>query len=246
MKYMGSKRKIRKEIIDIMMSYRLNNEPFIDMFCGGCHVIEMVDGIRLANDKNRYLIAMWSGLLEDRVRPYVIDKELYSRARNEYNKGINIEFDDFLIGWIGFMGSYNGRFFDGGYSGHDVKGRDYISENIRNTESQISNLVGVIFSSIDYYEYDIMCCYDSPCIIYCDIPYRGTKQYSISSDFDYDKFYNWCFVMREFGHTIFVSEYSMPDGFECIWSKEVTNSLNTTNTYKPIEKLYIVKGLLNG
>lgn len=143
MKYMGSKRKIRKEIIDIMMSYRLNNEPFIDMFCGGCHVVEMVDGIRIANDKNHYLIAMWEGLLEDRNRPYVIDKELYSKARCEYNKGVNIEFDDFLIGWIGFMGSYNGRFFDGGYSGHDVNGRDYISENIRNTESQIHNLRGV-------------------------------------------------------------------------------------------------------
>ena len=47
--------------------------------------------------------------------------------------------------------------------------------------------------------------------------------------------------MRDFGHIVFVSEYNMPDGFECVWSKEVTNSLNTTKTYKPIEKLYIVK-----
>ena len=237
MKYMGSKRKIRKEIIDVMMSYRLNNEPFIDMFCGGCHVVEMVDGIRIANDKNRYLIAMWEGLLEDRKRPYIIDKELYSKARDEYNKGVNIEFDDFLIGWIGFMGSYNGRFFDGGYSGHDVNGRNYISENIRNTESQIHNLRGVIFSSLDYSELMLY----KPCIIYCDIPYRDTKQYSISKDFDYDKFYGWCFAMRDLGHIVFVSEYNMPDGFECVWSKEVTNSLNTTKTYKPIEKLYIVK-----
>lgn len=237
MKYMGSKRKIRKEIIDVMMSYRLNNEPFIDMFCGGCHVVEMVDGIRIANDKNRYLIAMWEGLLEDRKRPYIIDKELYSRARCEYNNGTNIEFDDFLIGWIGFMGSYNGRFFDGGYSGHDVNGRDYISENIRNTESQIHNLRGVMFNSLDYSELMLY----KPCIIYCDIPYRDTKQYSISKDFDYDKFYSWCFAMRDFGHIVFVSEYNMPDGFECVWSKEVTNSLNTTKTYKPIEKLYIVK-----
>ena len=237
MKYMGSKRKIRKEIIDVMTSYRLNNEPFIDMFCGGCHVVEMVDGIRIANDKNRYLIAMWEGLLEDRKRPYIIDKELYSKARDEYNKGVNIEFDDFLIGWIGFMGSYNGRFFDGGYSGHDVNGRNYISENIRNTESQIHNLRGVIFSSLDYSELMLY----KPCIIYCDIPYRDTKQYSISKDFDYDKFYGWCFAMRDLGHIVFVSEYNMPDGFECVWSKEVTNSLNTTKTYKPIEKLYIVK-----
>ena len=30
----------------------------------------------------------------------------------------------------------------------------------------------------------------------------------------------------------------MPDDFDCIWEKEVTNAMNTTKTYKPIEKLF--------
>ena len=30
--------------------------------------------------------------------------------------------------------------------------------------------------------------------------------------------------------------------FECIWKMEVTNSMNTTKTYKPVEKLFKYKG----
>jgi DNA adenine methylase len=45
--------------------------------------------------------------------------------------------------------------------------------------------------------------------------------------------------MANQGHRVFVSEYSAPDGFQCLWEKEVTNSLNTSKTYRPIEKLFL-------
>src|SRR5690554_3944125 len=104
MKYMGSKNRIASEIIPIIIKDRKENQWFVDMFCGGCHIIQNIDGKRIANDKNKYLIAMWKGLQENRERPKTISKELYSKARTEYNKGTNIEFDDFLIGWIGWWG----------------------------------------------------------------------------------------------------------------------------------------------
>lgn len=43
------------------------------------------------------------------------------------------------------------------------------------------------------------------------------------------------------GVKILLSEYNAPSGFNCIWSKEITNSLNQTKTYKPIEKLFILE-----
>jgi DNA adenine methylase len=136
MKYMGSKNRIANEIIPIMLESRKPDQLFVDMFCGGCHIVQKINGKRLANDKNKYLIAMWDGLQENKERPRIITKELYSKARTEYNNGTNIEFDDFMIGWIGWMGSYNGRFFDGGYSGHEVgkTKRNYIDEQIRITD----------------------------------------------------------------------------------------------------------------
>ena len=82
------------------------------------------------------------------------------------------------IGWVGFMGSFNGRFFDGGYSGHSVGGkcgqRDYISEQIRNTLSQVENLKEVDFVWSDYKKLYI----PDKSIIYCDPPYKGVDRKS--------------------------------------------------------------------
>lgn len=238
MKYMGSKNRIAKDIIPIMLDHRKPDQCFVDLFCGGCHIIQHINGNRIANDKNKYLIAMWKGLLEDKERPKIISKELYSRARNEFNSNLNNEFDDFLIGWIGWMGSYNGRFFDGGYSGHNVgkTNRDYISEQIRNTESQVEQLKGVRWFSKDYLEFQ----FTEESFIYCDIPYKNTKQYTTSKDFDHDKFFNWCVNTKKDGHTIFISEYSAPTDFECVWEKNIVNSMSQSNTYNVTEKLYKV------
>ena len=236
MKYMGSKARIANEILPIILKNRKQNQYYVEPFCGGCNIIDKVDGNRIASDSNKYLIEMFKGLQENYNRPIEIRKELYNRARTEYNNGTNIEFSDFEIGWIGFMGSFNGRFFDGGYSGIVGK-RNYISEQIRNTESQIRNIIGVEFNSCSYNELDIP--YNS--IIYCDPPYKGTKQYSTSKKFDHDKFWQWCRDMSGKGHEVFVSEYNAPDDFECVWSKEVTNSINTKKTYKPIEKLFKIR-----
>ena len=61
---------------------------------------------------------MWKGLQENRsTTTRNIKRAIFKRLAQEFNNGTNIEFDDFMIGWIGFMGSFNGRFFDGGYSG---------------------------------------------------------------------------------------------------------------------------------
>jgi hypothetical protein len=97
-------------------------------------MIDKVDGLRIGADKNEFLIEMWKGLQENRERPYKIEKELYSKARDSYNKKDYSLFDKFIIGWIGWTGSFNGRFFDGGYSGHSVGKRDYITEQIKNIE----------------------------------------------------------------------------------------------------------------
>lgn len=231
---MGSKARFVKEILPIILKDRKDNQWFVDLFCGGCSIAQEVVGNVMANDKNKYLIAMFKGLQNDAERPKEINNELYSKARTEYNNGTNIEFNDFMLGWIGWMGSYNGRFFDGGYSGHNVNGRDYISEQIRNTEKQIDKIKHIQFFCKDYSMFD----FKEHCVIYCDIPYKNTKQYSTSKRFNHDKFWQWCRSMKRQGHSIFVSEYNAPDDFTCVWAKKTVNSMNTTKTYKPTEKLF--------
>ena len=47
--------------------------------------------------------------------------------------------------------------------------------------------------------------------------------------------------MTNKGHTVIISEYAMPDNFECIWSKKLTNAMNPTITKNAIERLFIPK-----
>lgn len=245
MKYMGSKRRIVNEILPIMMNDMNESTAFVDIFCGGCHVIERVPSSykRIDNDKNNYLVAMWSMLINTNLEfPETITKEIYSFYRSIFKqrgfRNSKITSDDAMIGWVGFMGSFNGRFFDGGYSGHAVKGvtktRDYISEQIRNTKSQVENLKGVEWNVGDYTELNI----PPNSLIYCDIPYKNTKQYFISKDFNYERFYAWCRDMKEQGHIVYVSEYWMPDDFICVWEKSVKTTMNQTRTINATERLF--------
>lgn len=236
MKYMGSKNRIAKEILPIILKERKSEQYYIEPFVGGLGTFDKVQGNRIGSDKNKYLIEMWKGLQLNSEKPMTISKELYSRARTEYNNGTNLEFDDFMIGWIGWMGSYNGRFFDGGYSGHDVgkTHRNYIDEQIRNTLKQVDLLKGAIFKSGNYFDLSI----PKKSIIYCDIPYKNTKQYATSKDFDYDKFYEWCRDMSKQGHTLFVSEYNAPADFECVWSGKINSYMKAGRSEVAIEKLF--------
>lgn len=238
MKYMGSKNRIAKHLLPIILENRQKDQYYVEPFVGGANMIDKVDGNRIGADSNEYLIAMWQGLQQDLKRDYIIEKSLYSQAREYFNKKDHTVFDAFKIGWIGWMGSYNGRFFDGGYSGHSVGKRDYIREQITNVEAQMNNLKEVKFIASDYQSLNI----PKNSIIYCDIPYKDTKQYLTSKNFDHDKFWQWAREKSKEGHTVFISEYNAPEDFECVWQMEVTNSMNTTKTYKPIEKLFKYKG----
>jgi len=224
MKYMGSKARFSKEILPIILKDRTVEQWYVEPFAGGMNAICEVQGNRIANDKNLHLIAMWKGLTENRERPNDIPKELYDKARSEYNNGTNIEFDDFMIGWIGWMGSANGRFFDGGYSGKSNTKigtvRDYIKEAISNIERQLPKMIGVQFENKDYIELEI----PTNSIIYCDPPYEGTTKYA--NYFDHNIFWNWVRNISKQGHTVFVSEYNAPADFECVWQKEAKSSLS--------------------
>lgn len=226
MKYMGSKARFTKDILPIILENRLPNQYFVDLFTGGANVVSLVDGNRIANDKNKHLIEMFKGLQNGNHRPFEISKELYDKARTEYNNGTNIEFDDFMIGWIGFMGSANGRFFDGGYSGKSNTKigtvRDYIKEAISNIEKQIPKLNGIDFYDLHYKEVVI----PENSIVYCDIPYENTKQYSTSKGFNHLEFWDYARKLSTEGHSVFVSEYNAPSDFRCIWQKEAKSSLS--------------------
>ena len=137
------------------------------------------------------------------------------------------------IGWVGFMGSFNGKFFNGGYSGHNVGKRDYISEQIKNTSSQIPYLKGVIFCHSDYKDIEL----PQNSIIYCDPPYANTTRYTCG--LNHEEFWQKCREWVKDGHKVFVSEYNAPSDWVCVWEKKIKTALNQKITKDAVERLFV-------
>lgn len=218
MKYMGSKARIAKDILAIILKERKQDQYYVEPFAGGMNIIDKVSGNRIANDLNSYLISMFEALCSG-WRPEKIDKEFYNLVKLNKDK-----FDPYITGWVGFNCSYSGKWF-GGYAG-EVKTkigtvRDYQQEAINNTLKQITKLNQVLFCNKQYFELQI----PENSIIYCDPPYQGTTEYK-DSKFDSLKFWGWVRDMSISGHSVFVSEYNAPEDFECIWSKDLTSQLS--------------------
>jgi len=96
---------------------------------------------------------------------------------------------------------------------------------------------GVEFSSGNYNEVII----PNNSILYCDIPYKGTKQYATSKDFNYLEFWEWCRTMTGKGHKVFVSEYNAPKDFKCVWSGNIKSYMKAGRSETVTEKLFTIE-----
>lgn len=241
---MGSKSRIAKYIVPIIQKCIDDNnlETYIEPFAGGCNVIDKIKcKSRYGYDKNKYLIALFKHLQSDGKLLPDVSRELYSEVRANYKNG---DYEDWYVGNIGFLASYNGRWFDGGYAqaGYEKtktgqRYRDYYRESKDNIEAQIPYIKNVILDVKDYLDFTP----DNNSMIYCDPPYANTKKFANAMNFDYDKFWK---KMREWSENNFVlvSELVAPDDFICIWSKDVQRSMKSTdNTMRAVEKLFTYK-----
>lgn len=177
--------------------------------------------------------------------PDELTREHYSEVRECFNKGLNT-YPDWYIGAIGFLGSYNGRFYDGGFAKTNYSKskttdhiiiRNYYKEAKENLIEQIPRLEDIQFQCGDYEE---LYSDKVDCLFYCDIPYKGTKQYGSSKNFDYDRFWNWAEKMSE-RNIVLVSEHEAPSEWECIWQQEVKRTIDNTKRVKAVEKLFEIR-----
>ena len=236
MKYMGSKARIAKHILPIILKDRMYGQFYVEPFVGGANSIDKVEGNRIGADCNEYLIAFWKALQEGWTPPRGINKELYEQVKA--NKEI---YPKELVACIGFCFTYGAKWFRGFVgSANDVvcKGRDRIGESYRAVDKAIVGCRGITFVHSFYSDLNI----PDNSIIYCDPPYNGTESYR--DKFDHSKFWDWCRGMATAGHTVFVSEYNAPSDFECVWEQEVKSSLSTKDKgskgKKAVERLFTI------
>lgn len=240
--YVGSKSRLAKDIIPIINKklHEYDIKTYIEPFCGGCNIIDKVEcKNKIASDNNKYLIALLQNANKIYKMPDIITRDEYNKVYNAYKSRLN-KYPDWYIGAVGFLASYNGGFFNG-YSGivNTKIGtvRNYYNENKKNLLKQVQRLYDIQFQCG---EYDDLYFGESDCLFYCDIPYKNTKQYAYSKNFDYDRFWNWAEKMSR-KNIVLVSEYNAPDSWVCIWQKENIKTMNLKNNTKSVEKLFEIK-----
>lgn len=231
MKYMGSKNRIAKELLPIILKDRQDGQWYVEPFVGGANMIDKVDGNRIGADSNEYVINALK-FIRDNIN--LIPKNKNEFSEEQYKKYRNT--DDEIKGYIGFALSYGGRWF-GGWCRDSLGKRDYVKEAYRNALRQNPPLKDIKLIHSSYQDLSI----PINSIIYCDPPYQNTKKYK--SSFNHDEFWEWCRNKSKEGHKVFVSEYNAPNDFLCIWSKEIVSSLTKdTGSKRSIEKLFIYNG----
>jgi site-specific DNA-adenine methylase len=234
MKYMGSKNRIAKDIVPIIQSCIDNNNVvnYLEPFVGGANVI---DKIRCENrygcDSHKELIAFLKGLSEGYIPPMNISEDEYKYIKEHRN-----EYNDCFLGYVGFQLSYGAKWFDT-FRRDKVGKRKYDEEAFRNVMKQAPNLKGVKFYHRQFQtlKKDKIKGY----VVYCDPPYHNTTKYA-TNDFPYDEFYQWCIDMSK-NNIVLISEYNMPEQFECIWQKELKCTLDKNSRSNKVEKLWKVK-----
>jgi len=227
-KYMGSKNRIAKHILPIMLEYRRWFPTWVEPFVGGGNMIDKVYGRRIGADINPYLI---DALRDIRDNVNDLPKDNTEFTEEDYNKLKTWEYE--YKGFAGFGYSYSGKWMGGWCRG---EGRDYVAEAYRNALKQSPNIQEVAFMVSSYDKLLI----PKASLIYCDPPYKGATKYK--DNFDHDKFWEWCREMARIGHMVFISEYNAPDDFECLWEKEINSSLTKdTGSKKATEKLFALK-----
>jgi len=238
MKYMGSKARIAKHILPIILKNRKPGQYYVEPFVGGANLIDKVDGNRIGADINEYLIALLQALASGWLPPEHVSKEEYYalKADKDTNKA--------LTAWAGFGCSYCGKWF-GGWANDYKEYRRSKAGNLPNHQiesrnsviKQALNIEGVTFKCSSYDKLEI----PDNSIIYCDPPYEGTTGYK-TGGFNHAAFWQWCRDMSDRGHTVYVSEYNAPEDFTAVWQGQISTTLARGKGKKATEKLFVYTG----
>lgn len=207
MQYIGSKNKIAKHILPIILNGRKPDQWYVEPFVGGANMIDKVSGLRIGSDVHPYLIALLKALQLGWLPPTEISEEQYADIKKNPDR-----YDDRLVGFAGFQCAFGGKWM--GTYAKNRRGDNYAKQGYNNMSRQAPKLEGVIFKNKSYDDLDL----PPESIIYCDPPYGGTYQYG--TDFDSAKFWQWCRDKTDEGHAVYVSEYAAPDDFTELWSVE--------------------------
>lgn len=202
---------------------------------------------RIGSDINPYLIALLKRVQEGKPLLGEVLRDTYNLVRDAWKDGTDKDkYEQWYVGNVGFLASYNGRWFDDGHAKptsiktpNGSKTRDGYQESKRNLEKQASNLFNITLKCNEYKEYAPQ--HYKGCVFYLNPPYWNTKPYSINPTFDHEVFWGWARELSK-NNYVYISELVAPKDFEIVWNRSTLVSLDTQHKNTRNECLFKWKG----
>lgn len=225
MKYLGGKTLIASKLLKAIpyKVYDMVWEPFV----GGANFLRKlsneVDQV-FASDIHPALYSLYQALIDGWDPPEFVSESEYEAAKL-------LDDSDPRKAFIGFGCSFSGLYFQG-YA--KAIGRNYAAEARKSLLSVDWDRVTVGCGSF----WDLEPPW-KPDWIYCDPPYKDTKEYSTGT-FDHDKFWQTCIDWEKKGVPVYVSEKSCPVPHTVIFSINRIRGLRSKTDTHYTENLYRV------
>lgn len=187
-----------KKILSIILKNREKNQYYIEPFVGRCDTIHLVDGNRIGNDINPYLINMWESIQSGWIPPKFLNDSDYNYIdTNRYKSSKQL---------IGYIDLYVTKYVKLNKSKTTFsKVENSSRKGYFDVEHKKSGVLGIQFTNNNYLDLII----PDNSIILCNIP--GIQ------GFDLDIFWDWCRNKTIEGHIVYVVNNIAPDDFTVIW-----------------------------
>ena len=233
MRYIGGKSRLAKEISGVILENTTERETYYEPFMGGgATLAKIAPNFKkiYASDNHPDLMLMWKAVLDGWEPPTKINEYQYQWLKDSWPSPVR--------GFVGFAGSFGGKWFGGYARGNTTKGdpRNYLAESARAIEKIRLALEGldITLACKSYDRWDPI----PGSVVYCDPPYANSQGYS-TGDFDSAAFWK---KMDEWSQTskVFVSEYQAPEGWTEVWRKDHRRNLALPDQGRPVtvERLF--------
>lgn len=235
---MGGKGRIAKALSAVILDATTDRGRYVEPFIGGGAMAAKMGqhfSAAVYSDIHPDLVLMWEAALAGWGPPTDVSYEMYQELRYTSEPSA-------LRGFVGFGGSFGGRWFEGyARGGFNANGtpRNHQAESSRAVLKDVATMRAK--TSTDILCRDALTITAAPGdVIYCDPPYADTKNYSRLDALDHRKFWEVAESWVESGASVFVSEYAAPDGWECAWEQPLRSSVRVGSEERHIatERLF--------
>ncbi len=126
---MGSKARIAKHILPLILSTRKEGQWYVEPFVGGANTIDKVSGNRIGADVNHYLVSLLNALSTGWTPPKEVTRDFFFEVKADKDS-----YPDELVAYLGYQLTFGCEWW-GSFRRDNTRERKYDLEAYNNVVS---------------------------------------------------------------------------------------------------------------